>query len=266
MFDPTPNLQHGYGGLFILVAFFGAMLWMMWFSRRRAQFGGGVEVSATAQARLAQEARAMYVSPEYRLCNIDTPSEFDSHVLSLFDSIEGNRDDIDAKLESLRVYLGSSGNIFERLKNKQKLNLVYGNMAAYLVRPRSGQSRLGMQQLLADWGKVGRLAGSDGPWKVPKTWIRPLVNDFVPDVSSTDFDTELSSTGTGTSRKASSMSNGFSAFLTIASLVLFVLSVVFSARGLSPYGLPGGAFFAAGCVFLGLAMVFHPRHLPPRRR
>jgi len=190
MWDPTPNLPHGYGGLFIMVAFVASMVWIIWLARRRAQFGGVSEVSAAGQARLAQEARAMYVSPAFRLCDIRTPSEFDNHLLSLFDSIERNGDDIDSKLESLRVYLRSC-NLFERLKNKQKLNLVYGNMAAHLVRPRSGQSRLGMQQLLANWGKVGRLSGSDGPSKVPETWIRPLLNDFVPD---------LSSTGNGTPR------------------------------------------------------------------
>ena len=41
-----------------------------------------------------------------------------------------------------------------------------------------------MQQLLASWGRVGRLAsGFEGPSKVPKAWIRPLVNDSVPRVS-----------------------------------------------------------------------------------
>jgi hypothetical protein len=250
MWDPTPNLPEGYGGLLILVAFVGAMVWIVWLARRRSQFEGVNEVSANEQARLAQEARAMYVGPEFRLCNIETPSEFDSHLLSLFDSIEANRDDIDAKLENLRIYL-KSNNMFERLKNKQKLRLVYGNMAAYLVRPRPGQSRLGMRQLLANWGKLGRLAGGEGPSpRVPETWIRPLVNDFVP---------ALSSTGNGTSRKASSTRVDFAALIAVASLVLFVLSVVFGFGGLSPYGLPSGAFFAAGCVFLVLAIVFRRR-------
>ena len=251
MWDPTPNLPQGYGGLFILVAFVGAMVWIGWWSRRRSQFGGVSEVSASEQARLAQEARAMYVGPEFGLCNIEAPSEFDSHLLSLFDSIEGNRDDIDAKLEHLRVYLRSNSTMFERLKNQQKLSLVYRNMAAYLVRPRSGQSRVGMQQLLANWGKVGRLvAGGEGPSKVPEAWIRPLVNDFVP---------ALSSTRNGTRRKASSTRVDFAGLIAVASMVLFVLSVVFGFGGLSPYGLPAGAFFAAGCVFLVLAIVFRRR-------
>lgn len=254
MWDPTPNLPQGYGGLFILVAFVGAMVWLVWLSRRRSQFGGVSEVSAAEQATLAQEARAMYVGPEFGLCNIEAPSEFDSHLLSLFDSIEGNRDDIDAKLENLRVYLRSNCTTFERLKNKQKLSLVYRNTAAYLVRPRSGQSRVGMQQLLANWGKVGRLAGSEGPSKVPEFWIRPLVNDFVP---------ALSSTGNRTSTKAPSARVDFSALIAVASLALFVLSLVFAFGGLSPYGLPSGAFFAAGCLFLVLAIVVRRRS--PRR-
>jgi hypothetical protein len=151
------------------VAFAGSMVWIVWLSWRRSQFGGANEVSATEQAWLAQEARAMYVGPEFRLCNIEVPSEFDSLLLTLLDSIEGNRDDIDANLENVHVYLKSGCSLAERFKNKQKLDLVYRNMAAYLVRPRTGRSRLGMQQLLANWGKVGRLvSSSEGPRKVPK--------------------------------------------------------------------------------------------------
>ncbi|MEA2644386.1 MAG: hypothetical protein QOG08_1412, partial [Chloroflexota bacterium] len=62
----------------------------------------------------------------------------------------------------------------------------YNNMAAYLVQSRPERSRLGMQQLLASWGRVGRLAsGFEGPSKVPKAWIRPLVNDAATRVSYT---------------------------------------------------------------------------------
>jgi hypothetical protein len=182
MFDPTPNLPEGYGGLLILVAFFASMVWIVWMAKRREQFAGLSEVSAAEQALLGQAARAMYVGPEFGLCNIDTPSEFDSHVLSLFDSIEANGVDIDTRIENLRAYLKSGCSLFERLKNKYKLDLVYRNGAAYLVRPRPNRSRLGMQQLLASWGRVGRLAGSEGPSKVPGAWIRPLVNDSTPQV------------------------------------------------------------------------------------
>jgi hypothetical protein len=186
MWDPTGSLPHGYGGLLILVAFIASMVWIVWLSRRRAQFAGVSEVSATEQAQLGQEARAMYVGPEFGLCNIDNPSEFDRQVLSLFDSIEANRDDIDTKIENLRASLKSSGSRFERLKNKQKLHLVYRNGAAYLVQPRPDRSRLGMQQLLASWGRVGRLvSGSEGPSKVPDAWIRPLINDSAAQVSFT---------------------------------------------------------------------------------
>jgi hypothetical protein len=184
MWDPTPNLPHGYGGLLILVAFIASMVWIVWMGRRREQFAGVSEVSAAEQALLGQGARDMYVGPEFGLCNLDTPSEFDSHVLSLFDSIEANRDDIDAKIENLRAYLKSGCSRFERLKNKQKLDLVYRNGAAYLVRPRPERSALGMRQLLASWGRVGRLvSGSEGPSKVPDAWIRPLVNDSAPEAS-----------------------------------------------------------------------------------
>src|SRR5450759_5887407 len=99
MWNPTPNLPQGYGGLLILVVFVAAMVWIVWMGRRRAQFAGVSEVSAAEQALLGQEARAMYIGPEFRLCNIDAPSELASRLLSLFDSIEANRDDIDTKIE-----------------------------------------------------------------------------------------------------------------------------------------------------------------------
>ena len=184
MWDPTPNLPQGYGGLLILVAFVAAMVWIVWLGRRRAQFAGVSEVSAAEQAQLGREARAMYIGPGFRLCNIEAPSEFDSRLLALFDSVEANRDDIDTKIEDLRTYLKSGCTTLERFKNKQKLRLVYNDMAAYLVRPRRDRSRLGMQQLLASWGRVGRLAsGFEGPSKVPNAWIRPLVNDSAPGAS-----------------------------------------------------------------------------------
>jgi hypothetical protein len=164
-------------GLVLFFGLIGVMLWIVWLARRRAQFEGVSEASAAEQADLAREARAFYLSPEWKLCNPETPSEFDGTLLSLFDSIETNRDDIDVKLENVRMSLANAG-MFERLKNKQKLNLVYTNMAAYLVRPRPGASRMGMQQLLASWGRVGRLVGGDtGPSRVPEAWIRPLAGD-----------------------------------------------------------------------------------------
>lgn len=178
MWDPTPNLPEGYGGLLIMVAFLASMVWIVWLSRRRAQFGGLSEVSATEQMWLGREARAMYVDTRFRLCNAASPSEFDGRLLALFDSIEENRDDIDVKIDGLRSFLKVNCNGFERGKNKWKLHLVYRNMAAYLVRPRSGRSRLGMQQLLASWGRVGRLVSADeGPRNIPESWIRPLLND-----------------------------------------------------------------------------------------
>lgn len=184
MWDPTPNLPHGYGGLLILVAFFASMVWIVWMGWRRAQFAGVSEVSAAEQALLAEAARSMYVDPQFGLCNSERPSEFDSHVLSLFDSIEANRDDIDTKIENIGDYLKSGCSWFERMKNKQKLDLVYRSGAAYLVRPRPDRSRLGMQQLLASWRRVGRLAsGNEWPAKVPSAWIHPLVNDTASRVS-----------------------------------------------------------------------------------
>jgi hypothetical protein len=55
------------------------------------------------------------------------------------------------------------------------------------------------------------------------------------------------------------MRNAFAVFLVLASLVLFIVSVVFGLFHLTLYGAPDGLFFAAGCVFMGLAIVFRVR-------
>lgn len=163
--------QNSPGAIALFVAIVGAMLWIVWLGRRRSQFGGLSEVSASDQVWLAQAARGVYTDPQWRLCDPATPSAFDQHVLSLLDSIESNRDDIDARIEALRAYLRGS-NPFERFKDKQKLSLVYSNVAAALVR---GPMTTGMRQLFADWRMVGgivaRVSGA------PKSWIRPLAGD-----------------------------------------------------------------------------------------
>jgi hypothetical protein len=164
-------------GLLLFVVVMGAMLWIVWLSWRRTQFGGVSEVSATEQAMLAQDARALYLDPQFKLSNPLAPTDFDRLVLASFDSIEANRDDIDARLEALRVHLKSIP-LWDRLKNKQKLRMVYSSLSGSLVRrPPQGQSRIGMQQLFANWRKMGRLADAEGVSRAPETWIRPLVND-----------------------------------------------------------------------------------------
>ena len=178
MFDPTPGMPHGYGGVLILIAFLAAMVWIVWLGRRRSKFDGISEVSGAEQAILAQEARAFYVDPQSKLCDPEKPSEFDVRVLALFDSIERNGEDIDTKLEDLRVYL-KGVNPMVRAKDKFKLRLVYAGMAAYLARAKPVQSRMGRQQLLANWRKVGRLVNSD-VGRAPQSWIRPLTTEVVP--------------------------------------------------------------------------------------
>ena len=162
-------------GLLLFVAIMGVTVWIAVMANRRARFDGVSEVSATEQAALGQAARAMYTDPEWRLCNPASPSEFDQHVLSVLDSIETNRDDIDARIEALRVYLKGL-NLFERFKDKQKLSLLYGNVAAGLV---SGRMTLGRRQLFANWRMVGRIAppGEGNISRAPRAWIRPLVSD-----------------------------------------------------------------------------------------
>lgn len=168
MFENSP------GAILLFITLMGVMVWIVWMGWRRSRFGGPSEVSATDQALLAQRARAFFVNPERKLCNPATPSEFDAHLLSLLDSIEANRDDIDAKLQNLRAYIKSCG-IWQGLKYKQKLYLVYRDSAAYLVR---GRMTTAMRQLSANWRMVGRIgSGGSELSRAPKTWIRPLFDD-----------------------------------------------------------------------------------------
>ena len=157
----------GYAGALIFVGFLAAMVWIVWMGWRRSQYGGISEVSATDQAQLAQSARAVFADSQ-----IASSPEFDSHFLSLLDSVERNLDDIDARLQGLREFLMRS-NMWERFKDKQKLGLVYSIVAADLVRANSTPA---VRQLRANWRMVGRLGGGEVS-QVPKAWIRPLIND-----------------------------------------------------------------------------------------
>jgi hypothetical protein len=159
----------GYAGLLVFLAFIGAMVWISWMSWRRSQYGGVSEVSASDQADLAQTARAVYADGQ-----IASSSEFDGRVLGLLDSIEMNRDDIDLKLQELRSFL-KAGKMWERLKERQKLGLMYANSAAYLAR---SSPTAGKRQLMASWRMVGSLGSGSGEVShVPKSWIRPLAGD-----------------------------------------------------------------------------------------
>jgi protein-S-isoprenylcysteine O-methyltransferase Ste14 len=50
--------------------------------------------------------------------------------------------------------------------------------------------------------------------------------------------------------------NAFAGLFTLISVVLFLLAVAFDISHLSPSGASPGLFFAGGCVFLVLAVVF----------
>jgi hypothetical protein len=177
--SPNPN-PADFVGLLIALSFVAVMGWIIWLGWRRNRYQGPSEVTTAQQAMLARATRDYYLDPQFKLCNPETPTEFDQHLLSLLDSIEANRDDIDAKLEDLRVSLKGS-HFGERFKDKLKLGRVYTTMAASLPSPQPERSRMAMQQMLANWRMVGRLSHTDTNLSnVPKAWIRPLTNDPVP--------------------------------------------------------------------------------------
>jgi hypothetical protein len=250
----------GYTGLFIFLAFMAAMVWIVWLGRRRNQFHGPSEVTVAQQAMLGQYARAYYVDPQHRLCDPETPSGFDTHVLSLFDSIEQNRDDIDAKLESLRVFLKGAG-VWDRVKNGQKLSYVYTSAAAALVRPQRDRSRMAMQQLLANWRMVGHIGANEGLPKAPKTWIRPLFSDGAP----------LPTGGGELSRNAIVLNAPAQAIFVAAFFAIFITMIVYVFRSDLPMTtllLVGAGIFVAVVLahVFGLIRPYQrPGAIPPKR-
>lgn len=179
--DPTCRV-HSAGTIEPLPTFVGALFFLIGVyllvrALRRRRVGGpgpfvsGLEVSAEERARVAQKARAYYTKPSTRLCNPASPSEFDRQMLALFDSIEADADDIDAKIEGMRTYVRQEG-YFQRRKDKHKAMLVWQMGAASLqwVPPTKET-----WQLRCNWNRLLRIFGSTwgSSYTVAPRWIRP---------------------------------------------------------------------------------------------
>lgn len=117
------------------------------------QSAGGVP--EIEQKRLAQEARAYYIAPSSKLCNPENPSEFDLGMLELFQSIESCANDIDARIEALRL-LYRQESIWRRFKDRTKVGLIWRVAGAALQRRDSQLGKTpGMWQLRCNWNRLG---------------------------------------------------------------------------------------------------------------
>ncbi len=131
-------------------------------------------VPRVEQVRLAQEARAYYIAPSSKLCNLNNPSDFDLLMLELFESIESCASDIDARIEACRRHYRQEG-IWQRFKDRTKVGLVWRVAGAALQRrDRKLRKTAGMWQLRCNWNRLGLITNR---WitglTVAPGWIGP---------------------------------------------------------------------------------------------
>jgi hypothetical protein len=126
----------------------------------------GAEVGTALQGRVAREMRVYYTKPSTRFCNPSSPSEFDRQMLSLLNSIEVGADDIDAKIDALRSYVGKEAP-FRRWRDQYKANMVW----------RKGDESLPWVaetwQLRTNWARLRLVGPTWGSYTMAAAWIAP---------------------------------------------------------------------------------------------
>ena len=156
--DPVPTIV---GAVFVLVAVYS------FFRFRRTENvrgpvrdvtrGTGLEL----QALLARDMRSSYTKHHPA-----SSSEFDRQMISLFDSIETGAGDIDAKIETLRIYVQKEGR-FQRLKHQYRANIVW----------RTGDESLQWVsetwQLRTNWARLRLLGPTWGKYTIAAAWVPP---------------------------------------------------------------------------------------------
>jgi len=163
--DPVPMIV---GAVFVLVAVYS------FFRFRRSENVSGPVRDVTRgtglelQALLARDMRAFYTKHHPA-----SPSEFDRQMLSLFDSIEAGAGDIDAKIETLRIYLQGEGR-FQRLKHQYRANTVW----------RTGDESLQWVsetwQLRTNWARLRLLGPTWGKYTIAAAWVPPASSALSP--------------------------------------------------------------------------------------
>lgn len=161
--EPLPTFV---GAVFILFAVYSLVR-----ARRSQKIRAPVRdeargLGAELQALLARDMRLYYTKPSTRFCNPASPSEFDSQMLSLFDSIEAGDGDIDARIEALRSYVQKE-DLFQRWKDHYKANMVW----------RKGDESLQWVpetwQLRTNWARLRILGPTWGSYTMARAWVAP---------------------------------------------------------------------------------------------
>jgi transcription termination factor NusB len=133
------------------------------------------KVKREDQVRSAQDARACYTKLGPKLYDPDK-SVFDSRMLSLFDSIEENREDIDARIEDLHQ-LWRRESFWQRRMDKMKLNLLLGAVVQPNLR-HWWRTSASIGQLQENWMRVAKIVNGHrfSQFPMAASWIGPPPN------------------------------------------------------------------------------------------
>jgi hypothetical protein len=159
--EPVSTIVGAVFVLFGIYSLFGALR-----SRKIHRATTPGEVGAAWPARLARDMRVYYTKRSTRFRNPASLREFDRQMLSLFDSIEAGSDDIDAKIEKLRSYVGQEG-LFQRLRDQNSASIVW----------RKGDDSLPWVaetwQLRTNWTRLRLLGPTWAKYTTAAAWVTP---------------------------------------------------------------------------------------------
>jgi hypothetical protein len=163
--DPVPTVV---GAVFVLVSVYSFFRFRRSENVRAPVRDVSRGIGAELQARLARDMRAYYTKRSSA-----SPSEFDSQMLSLFDSIEAGAGDIDAKIEMLRAYVQKEGH-FQRWKHQYRANIVW----------RTGDESLQWLpetwQLRTNWARLRILGPTWASYTMAPAWGAPASTGVTP--------------------------------------------------------------------------------------
>lgn len=157
--EPLPFLV---GAVFFLFGVFTVVTtWRTQHVRGPIRDGTRV-VGAELQARLARDVRAYHK----RFSSASSPTQFDLLMFSLFDSIEANASDIDARIEALRSHVRKEG-LFQRWRHQNQANNIW----------RKGDDSLEWAadtwQLRINWARLRLLGPTDKAYTIAPAWVAP---------------------------------------------------------------------------------------------
>jgi hypothetical protein len=130
-------------------------------------------MDADDQVWLGRWAREWATDPKNHFCNPAKPNEMDRQLLSLFDSIEECRDDIDTRLETLHETWSHLG-LLAQTAYRYKMHYLFRGVG-YQVAMRARELKTdSAEQTLLNWNRVQNIYnGQDGSYKAAEAWIGP---------------------------------------------------------------------------------------------